>query len=329
MDETRTELLATAKRIGEWRKTHIDKEGKPYTVAAFLRDYPALGTDRVFNRILDGDLEDLDVARWARDYAAVWALLQMLDERAEQRDPMYDDLTLVLDLRKAVARVMRETGINRVVVVQLPQGCGKSTAATLTAARYGARVVVCEATEIWRDRIGDMLKGLLLAIGLSEASIPISQGARWLELCRRLNERRVCLMIDEAHHLGPRTLNLVKSLVNQTPGEFVLLAMDTLWRRMETAAYEEARQLTQNRLMERIRADGANLADIAVMVERRLGIKAAEAAKAARAIADRCAKQGHLTFANLVCREARDRAKGREVTAEDIANAITRVAGTR
>jgi type II secretory pathway predicted ATPase ExeA len=328
-EEARKELGTLAARIREWQKCHADKDGKPYTVTSFLRDYPALGSDRVYNRICADDLEDLDVDRWARDYGAVWALLQMQDECADRNDPVYDDLTVVIDLRKAVARVMRENGINRLVVMQMPQGCGKTTAAKLTAARFGARVVFAEATEIWRENPNAMLQGLLLALGVAEASVPVSASGKWLELGKRLNERRVCLMIDEAHQLGLRTLNLVKSLINQTPGEIVLLAMDTLWRRLETAAYEEARQLTQNRLMERIRAEGANASDVALIIERRLGMKNGDAMKAAKAICEKGNRQGHLTFANLVCREAKERAKGQEVTLEMVANAVTRVAGMR
>lgn len=329
MDEQRRQLIETAKQIRDWQKTHVDKDGRDYTTASFLRAYPALGTDRVYSRILAGDVAELDVNRWLAEYAAVAELLQMEDARSREDDPVYDDLTGVLDLRKAVSRVMREKGINRLVVMQMPQGCGKTTSARIVAGKFGARAVYCEATEIWRENINAMLGGLLLALGVQPGSVPVSQAARWMKVCEILTERRRCLLIDEAHHLGLRTLNLIKSLINQTPGEVVLLAMDTLWRRLEMAACEEARQLTQNRLMERIRAEGANESDVKVMLERRLGMKGKDAGQAAKEVVRVGKLQGNLTFANLVCREAKGLAEGGEVTLETIAKAIAGVAGTR
>ena len=44
-------------------------------------------------------------------------------------------------------------------------------------------------------------------------------------------------MIDEAHHLGPHCLNTVKTLVNTTPGEFILVAIPTLWNKLQAHAY--------------------------------------------------------------------------------------------
>ena len=65
--------------------------------------------------------------------------------------------------------------------------------------------------------------------------------------------RRRCLVIDEAHHMGVKCLNQLKTFINRTPGEFVLLTYPTLWKRLEQRAYHEARQLTGNRLAERIK----------------------------------------------------------------------------
>ncbi len=52
--------------------------------------------------------------------------------------------------------------------------------------------------------------------------------------------------------MGPRCLDTVKTLVNRTRGEFVLMAMATLWDRLGTRAYFEARQIGTNRLSERV-----------------------------------------------------------------------------
>jgi hypothetical protein len=57
---------------------------------------------------------DLAIERWLREYQAIWNLIQMMDESAAEDDPLYDDLTTVMDLRQAGAVAMSERGINLV-----------------------------------------------------------------------------------------------------------------------------------------------------------------------------------------------------------------------
>jgi superfamily II DNA or RNA helicase len=61
------------------------------------------------------------------------------------------------------------------------------------------------------------------------------------------------IILDEAHHMGPRCMNVIKTLVNRTPGEFVLMGIPSLLAKMERNAYIEAKQLSTNRLSERVK----------------------------------------------------------------------------
>lgn len=314
------ELRVTAGRIRGWQ------EERRISDSQMLREFPGLGSTKTYTRIVAGDVEDLDVERWARDYAAVWSLIQLLAESSAENEEIYADLTTVTDLRKAVADAMREGGNNRLVLVQGPSGSGKTTAARLLQAKYGARIVFAEANEIWKENANAMLGGILEALGARQP--PIAVAAKFDLVVARLRESRCCLVMDEAHHLGPKTLNLVKSLLNQTPGEFVLLAMGTLWQRLETQAYAEARQLTQNRLSERLRFDGVEVADVERMLERRLGMNG-DAKAVAKQLAPAARTHGHLAFVRLVCRQARKLAGKAEVTAEHVARAAALVAGSR
>lgn len=302
------------------------QEERKISDSEMLRRFAGLGSTKTYTRIVQDDTEDLDCERWLKDYAAVWSLIQTLEEAEGEDDPIYDDLTTVLDLRKAVADAMREKGNNRLVLVQGPSGSGKTTAARMLQARYGARIAFAEATEIWKENANAMLAGILRALGAKALPIPVAE--KFEAAVARLNESRLCLVIDEAHHLGPRTLNLVKSLLNQTPGEIVLLAMATLWHRLETSAYAEAKQLTQNRLAERIRFEGLEQADVEKMLERRLGLNG-EARAAAQAVLGAARANGNLAFAKLVCRRARKLAGKAEVTVETVARAAAAVAATR
>jgi phage major head subunit gpT-like protein len=47
-------------------------------------------------------------------------------------------------------------------------------------------------------------------------------------------------------------MNVVKTLVNQSPGEFCLIGIPSVWAKMYKSAYAEARQLSTNRLSERV-----------------------------------------------------------------------------
>jgi type II secretory pathway predicted ATPase ExeA len=330
--EHKAALTEIGKQIKDWFQSRTDARGAAFTVASFLKAYPGLGSERVFRRVMESDLDDLDCERWARDYQAVWTLLQMRGEQEIEDEPIYDDFTMAIDLRKAVGQAMREKGITRLVLCIAPQGCGKTTALQTLVARYGARVALTEATELWKENINEMLRGILLSLGVTASAMPPSGGLRWSLLLEKLSTPqmpRMCLVIDEAHHLGPRSLNMVKSIVNHLPGEVVLGAKDTLWKRLETAAYEEAKQLTQNRLLERISVDSAPQADIAHMLARRLGMAPGTADTAARGLARECGKFGNFTYVNLVCRRARKLAGKGEATAEIVAEAAAHVARMR
>lgn len=265
-----------------------------------------IGSDRQWGRILGG--ESVDTGDWLPRYEAAWALLEARTD-APEGEPIYDDLTLPRGLRVAVSGVMRSTGLDRVVIATAPSGMGKTRAAHLARERLGARAVWAEADPTWTQAPA-MLAGLARALGHRE---PPDGAARCLAIVReRLQSGRTALFLDEAHHLGPNTLDVVKTLVNQTPGEFILLAIPSLWRKLEAQSYEQARQLIRNRLYERIALDALPQADAARVIERRVpAIAGKEAKTAARMF---CARSGHqgrnLALLVAVCRETAVRCDG-------------------
>jgi hypothetical protein len=50
-------------------------------------------------------------------------------------------------------------------------------------------------------------------------------------------------------------MNVVKSLTNRTPGEFVMIGIPAMWAKLHKAAYTEARQLSTNRISERVKLE--------------------------------------------------------------------------
>lgn len=321
------ELVDVALRIRAWQERMRDAHPKKYSDVQFCGAHPQLGSSKTYHLILDGKLEGLNAERWLPAYKGVLAVLESAGEELSESD--IEELTTVQRLRVALPDAMREHGMNRLIVVEGPSGSGKTTAAKLAQARFGAgRVVIVQAVDIWKDSTAAMLRGLARGLGCA-GDLPAGSAALFDLVSSRLSVARLCLVIDEAHHLGPRTLNIVKSLVNTTPGEFVLLAMGTLWRNLERSCYEEARQLTQNRLLERIRFSGAEPDDIAKMIEIRCGLDASAANKAAKALRDYVSRFGNLAFVKLMCREARRMAAGSDPDMETIMRAASRVAGSR
>lgn len=223
-------------------------KARGWSRAKLIREYPALGSERTFRDMLGGALDGYDADAQLLNLAAALEVMAELAGGAAA-EPVFDTLPQVNALRRAVMGAMKSEGTNRVVLVQGPSGIGKTTAARVLAGKLGARVMMIEASDVWADKPSALLGAVLRAFG---AQPPVTAMER-LEQCQdRLNRARYCLVIDEAHHLGPKSLNTLKTLVNSTPGEFVLLAIPTLWHKLEGAAYQEARQLTTNRLSERV-----------------------------------------------------------------------------
>ena len=328
MSGDQRELFDLAHKIRAYQEETRNADGSRVSDGQMCGRFAGLGSTRQYTRILSGDMGEVNVGANLASYRAMWNLIEMMQNSEAEDDPLYDDLSFVVDLRKACADAMREKGLTRYVHMQAPQGSGKTTAAAMLKARYGARVVLAEANEIWKENMGAALSGLLIALGVKNP--PVAMSAKFERLVERLNETRVCLVIDEAHHLGPKTLNLIKSLINQTPGEFVLLAMGTLWNKLETSAYAEAWQLTKNRMLERIRMDGVEAGDIASVLGRWLGMSSADAAATAKPLANQAYSNGNMAFVKLVCRKARRLAgKAGTVTPEIVAKAAALVAGSR
>jgi DNA transposition AAA+ family ATPase len=217
--------------------------------------------------------------------------------------PVFDDIGPAIRLRAAFADAMREQGNDRLIIVEGNPGDGKTTAVAALVARYGSRIVQAEAAETWRDSINAMLADLLLSAGVAQP--PVSAAARLDKLIEVLRARRVCLVIDEAHHMGPRGLNMVKTLINRTPGEIIMIGLPVLLKRLEMAAYQEARQLTLNRLCERITLASADKDDTALLLERLGGLPAAIAREACARVAAMAVGHGSLKFVARLCRRLR------------------------
>jgi AAA domain len=240
------ELVELARKVRAWQLAR-----KPaLSDAALCKKYTDLGSTKTFKRILDGDLAELSLETQLTNYRKVWNLLCITLDDDGQAEEINADLYAAACLREAFAETIRETGKGRVIFLLGPPDSGKTKACKGLLEKYGSRCCYIEASEVWGDSPSAFLSELLAALGCAE--VPLLAVARLAKAVELLKESRRAVIIDEGHHLGPRCLNTLKSLVNQTPGEFIVAAIDTLWRRLETKAYEEATQLIGGRMGEKI-----------------------------------------------------------------------------
>lgn len=308
------ELVALAQAIKNWQ------EAKGLTTSAMLRRYSDLGSDKTYGKLAVGNIDQLDVERQLVNYRAVWSLIEAIGDDSGPSEENYDDLSPVVQLRRALMEAFVENGNARFILVQGDTGSGKTSAARALILRYGSRLLFTELSPVFGDSPYNFLVLVLAALGQKAA--PTNTVDCFAKVLHELNVTRRCLIIDELHHAGPRILNTIKSLINSTPGEFIGLTMPTLWSRLEKAAYEECRQLTGNRLAERIQLDQVNRSDMTKFVNRRLPGLAGETAKAVAILEQHARGRGNLAFVRDVCRRASEQYGAEKITIDDFSGVV-------
>ena len=309
------ELVETAAKIAAWGEAH------GMSRAQLVRNFTDLGSEKSFRDISAGQLEGYNAENQLTKYRAVYATMEELaNQGGEER--IYDDLGTVVKIRRAFLGVVKATGTNRVLIVQGESGVGKTTAVGLLRGKYGTgRISYVEASDVWADSPNAFLGAILRALGVTE--LPAGRVQRLEEVQARLAISRRCLVIDEAHHLGPHCLNTVKTLVNTTPGEFILVAIPTLWNKLQAHAYQEAKQIATNRLSERVKLT-LDEADIRTYLAKRFkDAQPAELKVAAKIIRPNALLSGNYAFVRDVARELTG------LDADAVSRAVTAVTGRR
>jgi DNA transposition AAA+ family ATPase len=310
------------------RKVQEFQVARKLSDSALAKMLPSIGSTKTYKRILGGDLKELDLENQLNSYRAAVAFIESMGGDEREEEALYDDLYPVIHLRRAFFETMREVGgMARVIFLLGPSGSGKSSARKLLIEKYGQRLITIEANVAWNDSPQAMLGSILAQFGKKD--VPFTD--RLNVTIEQLSRSRRCLCIEEAHHLGPRCLDLTKTLVNQTPAEIIIIALDTLWKRLETRAYHQAQQLTGNR-----HADTINLgrsvreSDVRKLLERRIPNLNGDLKQAVRLVSEKAnASSGLYAFVREVCKRANEKAGKDDVTLEILVNSVAEEAASR
>lgn len=272
------------------------------------KKFSGLGSTKTYSRVINGDLAELDLERQLANYRSVLAVIESIGTDEEANEDLCGDLYGVRQLQRAVLETFKQNGLARFVLMEGDTGTGKSAARRILIEKYGQRILPIEATDVWNDNPNALLGALLTALG--DQDIPQLATERLKRLLPKLNQTRVCISIDEFHHLGPRCLNTIKTIINQTLCEVLGTAMKTLMKRIEREAYEECRQLTGNRLAERITLELRESDITKIILKRVPNATNIELKPVIRGLMDRAPKHGNLAFVRDVLSRVRELSDG-------------------
>lgn len=314
--EEREKLIEVARWIEGYRKEN--KVAK----SEFCRRYRGLGNDSTFGKILLGKLNDLKVSKWLGLYLGVKATLEIIRGKGKRKETIYHDLSMAVKMEDAYMDVSAEASVARFAIGLAPSGCGKSSAMRALVNRYSSGIKVVEASVSWADRPARMLGELMQTFGDEQ---PPTQHYLVSELVVKTlrQQSEICVVIDEAHHMGPECLNTIKTLINKTHASFIALSLPTLWARLTRSSYEDVIQLTGNRL--KTRFDGVlELGDVRLLLSRGVVWENGEGdvAEAAPLLTAKCAGRGNLAFTRAVVDAINQRTEGKAATLKDYAAAV-------
>jgi Cdc6-like AAA superfamily ATPase len=252
--------------------------------ARLCKEIASVGSSKTYKRILDplDDLDQLSIENQLRNYQSAVEIVQSRRQKDRPAELEYEDFA---NCKNAYAAVMRasledQENVARLVIIEGATSTGKDCVKRFLLKKFPANAVEIEATELWKSPTTPLLT-IHAALTIvkqkdketGELPKPPRHPREILDvIINELKERKLILIINEAHHMGVPGLNIVKTIINMTPTVVVFVCIPALLTRLLGRNYEEAVQLTGNRLCERVFLSAPPKDEILLMLDRR-GVK--------------------------------------------------------
>lgn len=317
-------LIGVARQIRAWQE--LQKPG--ISDAQMVRRFPALGSDKTYRKLREGNLDSLNPDAHLPKYRGVWAAIEALAGAAAAEE-IYQDLAPALDTATAAAGLIPQRGKRRLLLIEGPSGAGKTESLRLIAGRFSGIVALIEAHEGWASP-ACALRDILLAVDRRQKreDLPTSTADLLGAVISALGSGQHVLAIDEGHHMTARVLNVLKTIINQTSAHIIVAAIGTLWRKLAARSWEEARQLIHNRLFERVILHPPSPSDARLFMERRIAnLNGGDWKRAVDGICARAKTSGHFAYLRDLCDRANENSG--EPTAADLIRWADEVRATR
>lgn len=309
---------------------------REWSDSKICKEIAQLGSTKTYKRILDeaDSLGEMNVETQLKNYRAAADMIKVLRTKDRAPEPEYEDFANVTESLSAVASAISEESISRFVVIEGENGTGKDAVKNALLKRWPNIIVAVEANELWRESnaipLADIINALDIRRRKDEESgqkfvMPHHPHMRLELILEELQKRKLILLINEMHHMGPRGLNMLKTLINRTPVVPVGLCIPKLLARLVGGAYEEAIQLFGNRLCQRVRLQAPPAGEILLMCERR-GVEFvdnASANAAAKMVAAEAPSMGNWALVKMVVRECRKLANEKPISLAQFAAAFS------
>ena len=304
------------------QRVHGEQQKRDWSNAKMVGAYPGLGSTKTYQLIREGKLDGLEVERWLASYRSVNYQIEIEACGNPREEKIFEDLGPVTELRRLFVELAHTNSNRRVAIFAGESGVGKSKAVDALCLKMPHRCVKVEADDTWGGTPVAMLGAILAACGRPEGAPRAA--LRLAAVKAVLRQTRTCLLVDEAHHMGARGLNIVKTLVNATPGEFILCGIPKLLENLECAYHMEVRQLITNRFGERV-AIALERVDVEAYMRGALsGLRLSD--KTVKAGAERihnaACRAGNMSFVAAVCDFIAHYYAEDEITVDHVAQAI-------
>ena len=271
-DTNITKLRALAQEVRNYQLE------RGWSDTKLCKEIASVGSSKTYKRILDAadELDELNVENQLKNYQSAVEIITSFRQKDHPAEPEYTDFANVQSAEIAVRRAMQEDEecVARLVIVEGHTSTGKDAVRRHLLNKFPNNTVTVEANDLWKNSPTPSHTALYEALNIvrqgdKNQKPPRHPSGLLTEIIAALKERKLILIINEAHHLGIPGLNMVKTILNATPTIVVLECIPVLLTRLLGSNYEEAIQLTGNRLCERVLLPCPPSDEILLMLDRR------------------------------------------------------------